>query len=402
MKISNCNLCSGNLSGPILDLGYTPLANEFLSQVEEQDTFPLQVCKCTRCEQYQLNEEVSPERLFKHYLFVTGTSPVNVKHFRDYANHVVKKFNLSSDTLVLDVASNDGTFLQEFKNLGLKVLGVDPAENLATEATNKGLETIPDFFTETVAQSIVDKYGYIDVITANNVFAHMPNLNQFVRALDVVLSKDGIFIFEVSYLMDLCNSTAFDSIYHEHQFYWHIKPAIEFFKQYQMEIFDVERIPTQGGSIRVFVKRKGNSKIDTNINRVISILEAEYEMPVKMEILKTKIENLGKQLRQKISQLKSENKTIAIYGCPAKATTLLHYFQIEASDIAFAIDDNPLKQGRFFPGKAIPIFPSKAIYEKNPDVILILAWNFADNIIETHKSFPGKWIIPIPELKEVS
>ena len=402
MKVSNCRLCLGKLSEPKLNLGKTPLANEFLKEKREQDLFPLEVCVCETCGHYQLNEQVDPERMFRNYLFVAGTSPVNVEHFRQYAIHMVDKFNFKNNNKVLDIASNDGTLLKHFKDLGLDILGIDPAKNLAEEANKSGIPTIPEFFTEKSADDILTKYGQFDLITGNNVFAHIPDMIGFTKGVKKLLKPDGIFSFEVSCFADVCDKTLFDILYHEHTSYHSLKPLLSFFETYELDLFDVERISNHGGSIRLFVRNKSDkNKTYAELNRMYELMQQEEDISNKVDKLQRNVKYLGSQLKEKLQSFKDQGKSIAIYGFPAKGTTLMYALDIDEKIIDFAVDDAPLKIGTFTPGKHIPIYSSPAIYEKKPDYLLILAWNFADSIIEKHKGFGGKWIVPLPELKEV-
>lgn len=419
MKVSECRLCRlcrGPLSEPKLNLGSTPLANEFVKTLEPQDLFPLEVCACENCGHYQLNQSISPERLFRNYYFVAGTSPVNVEHFRQYAVHMVEKFNLKPCSKILDIASNDGVLLQHFKDLGMKVLGIDPAENIAKIANENGIPTIAEFFTEQYADEMLAKYGQFDLITANNVFAHVPDMIGFAKGVKKLLSPNGIFSFEVSYFVDVCDKTLFDTIYHEHTSYHTITPLMNFFKSHELHLFDVERISNHGGSIRVFVEHKKNEldhcplsscrKIHSTqyhiYSHVSEMLKQEDDMENKVDKLQHKIIYLGHDLRDWLRDLKGDGqrKSIAIYGVPAKATTLMYALKIDEKMIDFAVDDAPLKQGTFTPGKHIPVLPTSAIYEKKPDVLLVLAWNFAESIMKNHSKFKGTWIVPIPELRE--
>lgn len=400
MKVFECRLCKGKLSEPKLNLGKTPLANEFVKTKEPQDLFPLEVCVCELCRHYQLNEQVDPERMFRNYLFVAGTSPVNVEHFRQYAVHIIKKFNLQPGSKILDIASNDGILLKHFKDLGMEILGIDPAENIAKIANENEIHTIADFFTRDLANKILIKYGQFDLITANNVFAHVPDMIGFAKGVQKLLKPNGVFSFEVSYFGDVCDKTLFDTIYHEHSSYHTIKPLMSFFNFHKMKIFDVEAISNHGGSIRVYVQNVygDHSAYGTDLG---SLIYEEHDIGKKVTRLQKDIKLLGYELREKLQELKSQGKSIAIYGVPAKATTLMYALKIDESMIDFAVDDAPLKQDTFTPGKHIPVLPTSAIYDSKPDVLLVLAWNFAESIIKNHPNFKGTWIVPLPELKEI-
>lgn len=406
MKQENCRLCLSPLNEPILKFPDTPLANEFLKTKEAQDKFPLQVCCCDNCGHYQLNETVDPERLFRHYLFVSGTSKVNVEHFKKYAhtiyNHV---FHKNKPKLkALDIASNDGVLLQHLKNLGVEVIGIDPAKNIADEATKNGIPTIPEFFTKECSHKILSKYGQFDIITANNVFAHVPDMIGFIKGVRNLLNRSGVFSFEVSYFGDVCDRTLLDTIYHEHSSYHTLTPLKTFLSTHGLQINNVERIDTHGGSIRVHAVRDDivYQPFINNINLNIMLSEEKY-IKLRVEKLIKDIEKLGIDLNNQLKMVKQEGKSIAIYGTPAKATTLMYALDIDETMIDFAIEDAPLKQGTFTPGKHIPVFSFSILLERKPDVVLILAWNFAPSIIEKCKAngYKGKFIIPLPELRVV-
>ena len=400
MKIDKCRLClTGDLSEPKLKFPPTPLANEFLKESQEQDLFPLDVCVCLSCGHYQLNEQVEPERLFRNYLFVAGTSPVNVEHFRKYAKDTISRFDLGPGSRVLDIASNDGTLLKHFRDQGMSVLGIDPARNLAETANKNGIPTISEFFTEKFADFMVKEYGKFDLITANNVFAHVPNLNDFARGVKKLLKPGGWFVFEVSYFLDVCDKTLFDTCYHEHMSYHTVMPLVKFFYDLGMDLTFVDHIDNHGGSIRVSVVNQEHSP-GGRLFFIGEMLEREKDIAQKVERLSENIKSLGLQLRDKLQLYKSQRKSIAIYGVPAKATTLMYALDIDEELIDFSGDDAPLKQGTFTPGKHIPVLAPSAIYEKKPDVLLVLAWNFAPSIIKQHSEFKGIWLVPIPELKE--
>lgn len=404
MKQIKCRLCLSPLGDVVLNFGLTPLPNEYPEAPRSQDMFPLEVCRCTVCGHYQLNEQIDPERVFRHYLFVAGTSPVNVEHFRNYAVDMVNYHFMKPGAKVLDIASNDGTLLQHFKSLGMDVLGIDPAINLAEEATRNGIKTIPEFFTEESAIEIRKQYGQFDLITANNVFAHVPDMIGFTKGIKKILAPEGLYTFEVSYFGDVVSKMLFDTVYHEHTSYHTVKPLIEFFHNYGLQLYRADSIDTHGGSIRMFVAhntwRQPSSSLYDSFRRLNKILEKEQSISTNVVQLQQNIQILSQTLKTKLISCKDQGKSIAIYGTPAKATTLSYALNLDPKMFDFAVDDAPLKQGRYTPGKHIPILHPNAIYERRPDVLLVLAWNFADSIIKKHSTFKGKWIVPIPELRE--
>lgn len=424
MEITKCRLCQiGVLSEPKLTLPDTPLANNFLDNPQEQETYPLQICVCEACGHYQLNEQIDPEVLFKHYSFVSGTSPVNVEYFRQYAQEMVDKFNLEpKKDKVLDIGSNDGTLLQHFKYLGFEVLGIDPADKIAQSTINRGINTIATFFTDELASAMRLNGKCYKLITANNVFAHVPDLTDFIRGIKKILAPDGIFSFEVSYFPDVCDKNLFDTIYHEHSSYHTIMPLQMFFQQRDLCIVDVKRITNHGGSIRVYVSHLDNilcerDSIPLSISEdYISCLIQEgqihqlYEpcMNTKMARLCDKINLLGTELRTTLQSYKDQGKSIAIYGFPAKATTLCSALKIDMNMIDFVVEDASLKIGKYTPFGNKEIFSPYKIIQKRPDVLLILCWNFAESVIQKTKLLldehigDGKYpifITPLPELK---
>jgi len=405
MRVTTCRLCkTGHLSEPKLSFPPTPLANEFLKEPVPQDVFPLLVAVCEACGHYQLTESIDPERLFTTYSYAAGHSAANIAHFEEAANHQVEKFGLPKGSKILDIASNDGTLLKAFKKLGMEVLGIDPAQNLTSEANAAGIPTLTDFFTAAKAEDMKKEYGVFDVVTANNVFAHVPDLEDFARGVKIILAPNGVSSFEVSYFVDVCDKALFDTIYHEHSSYHTLAPLIPFFKKLRMEFFDVEHLPNHGGSVRVYVRHEGAGvrSIDGGeADRLTALLFPEKTIEQKVEALKEKISHLREELSEKLHALKMEGKAIAGYGAPAKATTLLYTFGIDNSVIDFVVEDAPLKQGTYMPGLAIPILPSSAIAERHPDALLVLAWNFAESIIENNPGFKGVWIVPLPELRMI-
>lgn len=403
-KITNCRLCKSKKLEKVLDLGKTPPANSFLkkSQLKDkEDFFPLRVNFCANCSQLQLSHVVTPEILFRHYVWVSSTSKVTVAHFEEYANCVFNKLQLKKGDLVVEMGSNDGVLLKPFKKLGLKVLGVDPARNVAARATKEGVPTLPHFFSVKIAKQIAKKYGRAKVITANNVFAHINDLDEIVKAVHELLDKEGTFIIEAPYNIDLLEKNLFDIIYHEHLSYLAIQPLNKFFKSHGMQIFDVVKRPVHGGSVRIFVKMNGaKHKIKSSVQKFIDLEKRKklFNIDTYREFAK-KIEENKVNLSKLLKKLKKVNKSIAGYGAPAKATTLLYYFNIGRETLDFIVDDSPFKQGLFTPGKHIPVLAPRQLYTRKPDYLLILAWNFAESIMKMHERFKkegGKFIVPVP------
>lgn len=406
---ATCRLCGGNRLSLVVKLAPTPPANAFVpasALATPQERFPLDVFFCEDCAHAQLLDIVDPRILFEHYVYVSGTSPVFVKHFESYAASVMERFKPASGELVLDIGSNDGTLLSFFKHAGMTVLGVDPAQDIVATATAAGIETICGFFGQDLASEIEASRGKAQVIMANNVFAHIDNLAEVVAGVRTLLAPGGVFVFEVSYLVDVVRDTLFDTIYHEHLDYHTVKPLVRFFAANGMEMIEAIRINSHGGSLRGIVQLKdGPYPVGQSV--ATAMAEEERLGLDKAETFRAfshNIDALGKELRRVLRSLKSQGKRIAGFGAPAKATTLMYHFGIGPELVDFIIDDSPLKQGLFSPGMHVPVLSSAAIAEKSPDYLVILAWNFAKPIIEKNAAFRaagGKFIIPLPKVEVV-
>ena len=399
----DCRLCGSTNLTEAFSFGDTPLANAYVSpsDLDKPELFaPLVVNICEACKLVQLRDIVDPRVLFSNYLYVSGTSPVFVAHFADYAKTVAKRFSLTDESLVVDVGSNDGVLLAHFKKNGMKVLGIDPAKNIAAEATKNGIPTVVTFFTPKTARDIAMEHGKASIITANNVFAHTDDIVGFVKATKELLSPDGVFIFEVQYLKDLVERNLFDMIYHEHLCYYHLTPLVPFFKRLGLQVFDVEHVPTHGGSIRVFVGYKdGPHQISPKIQEMLTA-ETELNSASTYRAFAKRIEGIGKKLRALLGESRAAGKRIVGYGAPAKATTLCYALGINGETLGYIVDDSPLKQGLYMPGTHIPIKAPDALYSDKPDYCLILAWDFADSIVKNHQKFAengGVFIVPVPE-----
>lgn len=399
---SDCRLCGSTDLVEVFSFGETPPANAYLSfdDLDKPEIFvPLVVTMCNACKLVQLRDVVDPEVLFSNYLYVSGTSPVFVAHFADYAKTVAERFSLAEDSLVVDVGSNDGVLLSHFKKLDMKILGIDPAQNIAEEATKKGIQTIAKFFTPETARYIVAEHGKASIITANNVFAHTDDVVGFVESVKELLLPEGVFIFENQYLKDLIEKNLFDMVYHEHLCYYHLTPLIPFFKKMGLRIFDVEHVATHGGSIRVYVGwNDGPHKTSERVQHMLDE-ESALNMVSTYHSFAERIDAIGKQLRALLKGFRDSGKRIVGYGAPAKATTLCYALGINGKMLEYIADDAKMKQGLFMPGTHLPIKAPDTLYTDKPDYCLILAWNFADSIVKNHQRFVengGIFILPVP------
>jgi SAM-dependent methyltransferase len=404
-----CRLCGSKHLTEVVRLAPTPPANAFVPAAEldkEQERFPLDVFFCEDCAHVQLLDVVDPRILFEHYVYVSGTSPVFVKHFEDYAGFVMERFEPASGGLVLDIGSNDGTLLSFFQKAGMRVLGIDPAQEISAEATSRGIPTICGFFGADKGAEIAAEHGKAEVITANNVFAHIDDLSGVVDGVRGLLSPDGVFVFEVSYLVDVFEKTLFDTIYHEHLDYHSVKPLVRFFAAKGMELIEAVRVDSHGGSLRAIAQLKGGRhKVGSSVGALVALEEnLGLDKAATLAKFAADIEALGAELNAVLKGLKAEGKRIGAFGAPAKATTLMYHFGIGPDLVDFIIDDSPLKQGLYSPGMHIPVVSSAEGFAKQPDYLVILAWNFAAPIIARNAAFReagGKFIIPIPKVEVV-
>jgi SAM-dependent methyltransferase len=399
---NDCRSCGHTDLKPVVSLGLSPLANNLLNSVDDTDNlYPLDVVYCDKCHNAQLSYVVPPEWLFDTYLYVSSTAKSFRDHFRNAAETYIGEFNLNSNSVVVDIGSNDGVGLVPFKEVGVKVVGVDPAVNLAKLANDNGIETINSYFDSDTAEKIVAKFGKVDLVTASNVFAHSDVVKDIAKNVFNMLKDDGCFIIEVQYLLDTIKDVTFDNIYHEHVNYWTITSLNNFFNGFGFCVVKVQHIDTHGGSIRVYVKRQ-NSQVDSSVQQFLNkelefgILDSKvYDQFFKnIEAMKTNINN-------NLRSLKDKGLKIVGYGSPAKATTALNYFGVGRNYIDYIVEDNKLKHNKILPGVKIPIFPKEKLKEEKPDVVVIMAWNFAEEIKKNNKELidAGIRFVSIKELQ---
>ncbi len=399
-KKSQCRLCGSKKLINSIDLGKSPLANQFLIKKSKVKKYPLKVLRCNSCNHLQLSHVINEKKLFSKYLFVSGTSKTNLKHFYEYAKECSKRF-LKRKSKILDIAANDGSFLNYFDKKNVRV-GIDPAKNILPSSKSSNYFMENKFFNLQESKLLKKKYGKFDLITANNVFAHVDKLNDFTKGVKNILKTDGVFIFEVGYFYDVYKNKTFDTIYHEHLDYHLLIPLITFFKKNNMDIFDIKSIPIQGGSIRIYVSHEGRKKI---INKnIIKFIKKEKNINFSNnEIFRDYQKFIDRKkitLLNKIKFLKKKNFNIAGYGASAKSTTLLNYFGINTKHLDFIVDLSKLKQFKYSPGSALNILPVNEIYKNKIDYLIILSWNFSREIISQNIKFimmGGKFIIPFPK-----
>jgi SAM-dependent methyltransferase len=409
MYISKCRMCDGAKLHKFLDLGKTPPADQFLFETQLpniEDVFPLEVVVCDDCGLVQLNYVVPPEILYcNEYPYESSTTFAGRRHWSEFAETTKGMLGLGVSDLVIDIGSNVGVLLQMFKEHGTRVLGVDPAANIAAIANRNGVETLPAFFDEALAARILLTHGQATVISGTNVFAHINNLHGVIRAVDLLLNDTGVLVIEAPYLIDLLQSFEYDTIYHEHLSYLSLKPLQRFFATFGMEIFEVQRRDIHGGSFRFFVQRKGKTSrpVSTVIGELVAAegREGIYSHE-RLSRFANQVANNRGELRKLLLGIKSSGKRIAAVSAPAKGMTLLNYCGFGRDIIDFVTEKSKLKIGRFTPGAHIPVVADDMLYEKQPDFALLLAWNFAEEIMGNLKKFSdrgGKFIIPIPNPK---
>lgn len=399
-------MCDGTALECAMSLTPTPPGNRLLTREElgrPEARYPLDLHFCADCTHVQLGHVVDPRILYqKDYLYVSGTSSAFVRHLEEYAADMVSRFSLPPGALVADIGSNDGTCLRAFQQLGMRVLGVDPATQIAEKATRSGITTVPAFFSFALAEELRSTHGPAAFITSHNALAHIDALDDVVRGVARWLDDEGLFVLEVGYFADVFRNLYFDTIYHEHLDYHTVGPFSRLFARTGMELISVQRVSPQGGSLRVMAQKIGGSrKPDGSVNDLVALERSlGLDRADAITAFGDRISALGQRLRTLIGGLKAEGKSVAAYGAPTKAVTLLSHFGIGAESLDFVVEDNPLKHGLHLPVSHVPVLPVSELYARRPDYLLILAWNFADPIMKSHQRYAdagGRFIVPMPE-----
>jgi SAM-dependent methyltransferase len=403
---SSCFVCGAGPVELFLDLGVTALANQFLSAEElngDEPKYPLRVGFCHYCGHVQLLDAVPPRAMFENYLYVSSASDTLKEHLWDLSDKLAARYHLVADDLVIDIGCNDGTLLRGFQRHGVRLLGVDPAENLAAYSAGDGIERRVDLFTAASAREILAASGPAALVTATNTFPHIQDLGDFIAGIRTVLRPGGVLVLEMHYLLDLIEQVAFDTIYHEHVSYWALGPMVKLFARHGMVVVDAERLPLHHGQLRVHVQRQGEGSVDARVEQLIAA-----EKNAGLERFSTylrfaeRARKIKSDLHETLAVLARHGQRVVGYGAPAKGNTLLSFLDIDAELLPYIADRSPLKQGLFTPGTHIPVVAPEHLLTDQPDYLLLLAWNFADEIIAQQSEYRrrgGRFMVPVPEVR---
>lgn len=403
----SCRFCGELLRHSFADLGTTPLSNAYLTEeslVKGEIHYPLHAFVCDACLLVQLDEFESPEAIFGDYAYFSSYSSSWLAHAKAYTDLMESRFHLGDSSLVVELASNDGYLLQYFKEKGIPVLGVEPAANVARVAVGKGIPSIVKFFGVATAREMAANGQYADLLLGNNVLAHVPDLNDFVAGMKILLKPEGVITMEFPHLMQLIRHNQFDTIYHEHFSYFSLYTVERVFEAHGLGLFDVEELPTHGGSLRIYA-RHGEKAAASVTERLLKLRSAEREAGLEQIETYTGFGECVKETKRKLLEFlisaKRQGKSVVGYGAPAKGNTLLNYCGVRGDFLDYTVDLSPHKQGKFLPGTRISIHAPEKIRETRPDYVLILPWNIKEEIMGqmAHiREWGGRFVVPIPEL----
>jgi len=407
-----CAFCASALD-PIMDFGEVALAGAFLepAQFASERKYRLRLAYCSRCYAVQVPDIVDADVLFRDYFYFSSAIGTLRRHFEQYAAEITKRFLRSSDAAVLEFGCNDGVLLRPLADQGVRtVIGVDPAANVLASIDDERLTLVNGFFDEPTAARVVAEHGEIDIVMANNVYAHIPNINETTRAVRRVLKKDGVFVFEVHYLGKVIEEMQYDMIYHEHLYYYSLLSAIEHFARYDMRVFDIKPIPIHGGSLRFYVGRADGRYGGVESEAVSALREQErskgfdrYETFLRFS---ERVDAHRMELMQLLRRLRAEGRSIAGYGASGRANTIIQYCGIDASHLDYVVDDAPAKHHFYTPGSHLEIRPREVLdTDRRPDYVLVFAWSFFEEIRRRNSAYlssGGKMILPLPKLQVVS
>jgi SAM-dependent methyltransferase len=405
---SHCRFCKTPLNHTFVDLGMSPLCESYVNskQLNEMEPFyPLHAYVCHTCFLVQLQEYVAPEHIFTEYAYFSSYSDSWLHHVKTYTDLMTQRFHLNQQSYVVEIASNDGYLLQYFVEKQIPVLGIEPAANIAQVAQTKGVPTQVEFFGQVCAQKLASAGKQADLIAANNVLAHVPDINDFVAGLKILLKPQGVITVEFPHLMRLMAENQFDTIYHEHFSYLSFMVVERIFSAHGLTLFDVDELPTHGGSLRIYARHQADDSKPIS-DRVLELRTREEAAGLTQIEAYTnfaeQVQETKRKLLEFLIQAKRERKTVVGYGAPGKGNTLLNYCGIRTDFLDYTVDRNPYKQGKFLPGTHIPIHHPDKILETKPDYVLILPWNLRQEVMEQIsyiRNWGGKFLVPIPEVK---
>ena len=411
MILNKCRLCKSKKLFQFLDLGLHPPSDQFKRKADLEgitNYYPLRVLSCMNCGFKQLNYIVDPIILYQQdYPYESSITKKGVKHYSQFADSIVKEFNLRKNDLVVDIGSNTGVLLKAFKKNKIRIVGVDPATNICKIAIKKGIPTLNSFFNKQSVNKIISKYGKPKVVTGTNVFAHVNDLNTFIKNIKKLIDKTkGIFVIEVPHFLHLMKFLAYDTVYHEHLSYITVKPLISFFKKFKLEIIDIKQKDIHGGSIRIFVSGFGNYKKKESVKKICRMEDkAKLDSRETLKNFQKKVVLNRIHLTSILTKLKRKKKKIIILSAPAKGMTLINYCKLDRDFVDYATEKSKIKQGMYTPGGNIPVYSDSKILKSMPDYAILLAWNFSKEIIKNNIKYlkkGGKFIIPIPKVKIIS
>jgi len=405
---AHCRFCGAALLHTVVDLGMSPLCESYVSAAalnRMEPFYPLHVYVCEKCLLAQLEEYVSPAEIFTEYAYFSSYADSWLQHSKVYTDMAIRRFGLEARSLVVELASNDGYLLQYFVEKGIPVLGIEPARNVAKVAIEKGVPTLVEFFGEKLAEKLAAEGKQADLVIGNNVLAQVPGLNDFVRGIKTLLKPGGVATLEFPHLVRLMDENQFDTVYHEHFSYFSFLAAEKIFAAHGLTLFDVEELPTHGGSLRIYARHAEDTAKPVDA-RVAGLRERELaaglDRMTAYSAFSEKVAETKRKILECLIGIKREGKTICGYGAPGKGNTLLNYCGIRTDFLDYTVDRNPYKQGLFLPGTHIPIFPPGRIRETRPDYVFVLPWNFKDEIIDQLayiRDWGGRFIVPIPEAR---
>ncbi len=405
---NTCRFCESHDLASVMHFPSTPIGDEYITKSElskKQEVYPLDLVFCNTCGFLQIPNVVSPELLYRNYIYETNSSLNLAEHFQTYANSIIDQIKLDDGSTVFEIGCNDGTLLSCFKNREMNTIGIEPATKISKKAQQKGLTIVNDFFSSSLSDSLASQYGKADLICANNVLANVDDLKDFFSGIKALLKDNGTFIFESGYMIDLINNDVIDNIYHEHLSYFSVNPLLKNLKSHGLELFHVEHVSTKGGSMRYFIQKiNGKSKVLSSVHEISQQeIKMGFDKKERFIALSDKHESEKQKLVSFLKDLKAQGKKIAGYGASVGVTTLLYYYDV-ADYIEFLADDNVSRHGLYSPGFNIEVSPSSRIYDEKIDYILCFPWRYIKPISEKNSTFldnGGQFILPLPEFKLV-